>query len=109
MAATFVAILTALLLGYLMFQAEWLIKRQRRVWPLALHAAIVTLVAYLLLGTFHWRILFAIFLAQLVMDAIQVYFLSDSLASLLVDQFAKLAVLLAFVCCFRMRQTVVGG
>ena len=100
MAATFAVILTAHLLGYLIFQAEWLIRRQRRIWPLVVHAAIVTFVSYLLLGTLHWRILLAIFLTHLVMDAIKVYFLADSLTPLLIDHFVHLAILLGLACYF---------
>jgi hypothetical protein len=100
MAATFAAILTAHLLGYLIFQAEWMIDGRRRIWALVLHAAIVTLAAYLLLGSFHWQILLVIFLTHLVMDAIKVYFLADSLASLLLDHFVHLAILVGLTCGF---------
>jgi hypothetical protein len=100
MAETFVAILTAHLLGDFIFQTEWMIERKRWTWVLVLHAAIVALTSYLLLGTFHWRILLAILLTHFFMDAIQAHYLSGSLASSLVDQFVHLAVLLALAWCF---------
>jgi len=100
MAPTFAAILAAHLLGYLLFQAEWLIKQQRRTWTLVLHAAIVVSISYLLLGSFHWQILLVVFATHLVMDAIRVYVLSNSLASLLIDQFVHLTVVLALACYF---------
>lgn len=95
MATTFAAVLTAHLLGYLIYQAKWFVGRQRRIWALVLHAAVVTLASYLLLGTFHWKILLAIFLTHLVLGAIKVHFLSDSLTSLLVNESMCLAVLLS--------------
>ena len=100
MAATFAVLLAAQLLGYLIFHAQWLIRRQRRIWPLVAHAASVTLVSYLLLGTFHWQILLAIFLTHLGMDAVKAYFPSDSAAPLLIDLFVQLAVVLALACLF---------
>jgi hypothetical protein len=100
MAATFVALLTAHLLGDFIFQTEWMIERKRRIWVLVLHVAIVASASYLLLGTFHWRILLVILLTHFVMDAVKAYYLSGSLASLLADQFVHLAVLLALACYF---------
>ena len=107
MAETFVALLTAHLLGYFIFHPEWAIRRRRRIWALVLRAAIVTSASYVLLGTFHWRILSAILLANLVLAAIEVYGLSGSLASLLADQFAHFAVLVALACYFP--DTAKGG
>jgi hypothetical protein len=100
MVATFTAILAAHLLGYLLFQAEWLVKRQRRIWPLILHAAMVTSMSYLLLGTLHWQILFVVFAMHLVMDAIKVYFPSNPLASLPAGLFIALVLLLGLACGF---------
>jgi hypothetical protein len=100
MATTFAAVLTAHLLGYLIYQAKWFAGRQRWIWALALHAAVVTLASYLLLGTFHWQILLAIFLTHFVLGAIQACILSDSVTPLLVSEFVHLAVLLSLACYF---------
>lgn len=100
MAATFAAILTAHLLGYLIFQAGWLIDRQRRTWPIVIHAAIAAAMSYLLLGAFHWQILLVVFVMHLATDAIQTYFTSNSLASLLAGLFIPLALLIGLACWF---------
>jgi hypothetical protein len=93
MAATFAAILTAYLLADFIFQTKWTIDHKHQVWVLILHVAVVTSVSYILLGTFHWRILIVILLTHFVMDAIKVYGLSDSLGPFLADQFVHFAVL----------------
>jgi Protein of unknown function (DUF3307) len=100
MAATLAALLTAHLLGDFILQTDWMVGRKRRIWILVLHVVVVTSATYLLLGTFDWRILLAIFLTHFVMDAIKVYWLSDSLAPFLADQFVHLAVLAGLACCF---------
>ena len=97
MAATFAARLTAHLLGDFNLQTQWMVERKRRVRVLMLHAVTVTMATYLLLGAFHWRILLATLLTHFIMDAIKVYRLSDSLASLLADQFVHFAVVLGLV------------
>ena len=79
MPATFIAILTAHLLGDFVLQPAWLIEHKRRISFLFLHAAIVTLATYLLLGALHSPILLIIFLTHLSTDAIKVYLCSNSL------------------------------
>jgi len=100
MAATFAALLTAHLLGDFIFQTRWMIEHKRQVWVLALHVAAVTSASYVLLGTFHWRILLVILLTHFAMDAIKVYYLSDSLAAFLADQLVHLTVLAGLAYCF---------
>jgi hypothetical protein len=100
MAATLTAILAAHLLGYLIFQTKWLKGRQQRIWPIVLRAAIVASLSYMLLGSFHWQILLVVFLTHLVMGAIKMLFLSDSLASLLIDESVRLAVVITLAGCF---------
>lgn len=107
MATTFAAILAAHLLGYLICPAKWFTGRRRWIWMHVLHTAVVTLASYLLLGTFHWKILLVIFLTHLVLNAIKANFLSDSLTSLLVSEFVHLAVLLSLSGCFP--DTASGG
>lgn len=93
MPATFLAILTAHLLGDFILQPAWMIERKRQISILFLHAAVVTLASYLLLGAFHPAILLVILLTHLGIDAIKVYLLPNSLGPFLADQFMHLAVL----------------
>jgi hypothetical protein len=98
MVATFTALFAAHLLGDFVFQTEWMVTRKRRPRVLALHVSIVAAASYLLLGTFDWRILLAIFTTHFAIDAVKVHYFPDSLAPLLVDQFLHLAVLLGLAC-----------
>jgi hypothetical protein len=100
MAATFIAILTAHLLGYLLFQAGWLIHRQPRIWPLVLHSGLVTSMSGLLLGSLHWQALLAIFLTHVLMDAIKAYFPAKPFTALPAGLFITLALLLGLACVF---------
>ena len=100
MTATFCAILTAYLLGSLVLQAEWSIGRTRPVWRPVLQGAVVTAMSCLFLGTFQWRILFAILLAVVVMAAIEARLSPDSGALFLVNQCLHVAVLLGLALCF---------
>jgi hypothetical protein len=100
MAATLTALLTAHLLGDFVMQPNWMIERKRRIHILLLHALVIVLVSYLLLGVFHWRILLAIFFTHLAMDTLKVYLLSDGLVPFLTDQLAHLGILLGLACYF---------
>jgi hypothetical protein len=100
MPATFIAILTAHLLGDFILQPAWMIERKRQVLILALHAAVVAMASYLLLGTFHSAILLVIFLTHFCFDAIKIYLLSNSLGPFLSDQFMHLAVLVGLAVYF---------
>src|SRR5271166_3516357 len=100
MAATFSAILTAYLLGNFVFHTEWVLKRERRIGTVVLHAAAITLASYLLLGAFHWRILAAILLTHLIAKTIQAGSRSDSLALFLGIHCAILAVCLGLAIYF---------
>ena len=100
MIETFAALLTAHLLVDFVFQARWTVERKRRSGALLLHAAFVALVSYLLLGTWDWRILPAILLTQVVMDAIHARWSSEALAPFVADQGVRLAVLLGLAYCF---------
>jgi len=100
MSETFAAILTAHLFGDFVFQTDWMARWKRRIPVLALHAAIVAALSCLSLGSFDWRIPLTVFLTHSAVDGIKARFCRDSLASLLADQFAHLAVLLALACRF---------
>jgi hypothetical protein len=99
MAETFCALLTAYLLGTFVLPGR-MSQRTRPVWPLALHAAMVTATSYLLLGTFHWRILLAVLLMPVVMAGVRALWRSDSITAFLVDQSLRLVVLLGLAFCF---------
>jgi hypothetical protein len=100
MAETFVAILTAHLLGDFVLQTSWMVEHRRHLGVLLLHGTVVTLAAGLLMGSFHLPILLAILLTHLAMDAIKAYLMSDSLVPFLIDQLVHLAVLVALACLF---------
>jgi len=100
MPATFIAILTAHLLGDFILQPAWMIEHKRRISILFLHAAVVTLASYLFLGTFHSAILLIILLTHLGIDAIKVYLCSNSLGPFLADQFIHIAVLVGLAIYF---------
>jgi hypothetical protein len=100
MPATFCAILTAYLLANFVLQPQRIIERGPPVWRLLLHAASITSASYLLLGTFHWRILLAILLTVAILGAIKVHKPSDSAGSFLVNQCAHVIVLVGLACYF---------
>ncbi len=107
MAGTLTAILTAHLLGCFISQTAWMAGRKHRIWAPVLSAAIVTSASYLLLGSFHWQILLAIFLAHLTLDAIESSRPLLSLAALLAIQLSHFAVLLGLA--FRFPRAAQSG
>jgi len=100
MPATFLALLTAHLLGDFILQPSWMIERKRRISILLLHAVVITLASYLFLGTFYSAILLIIFLTHLGIDAIKVYLCSNSLGPFLADQSLHIAVLVGLAVYF---------
>ncbi|MDF1577312.1 MAG: DUF3307 domain-containing protein [Desulfurivibrionaceae bacterium] len=88
MTETFLAIITAHLLGDFVLQTGWMVARKKKFPVLFLHAAIVTLVSALLLGGWHWPILSAIFFLHLTIDAIKVNLTDDSWPPFIIDQCA---------------------
>lgn len=106
-AETLTAIFTAHLLGGFIAQTAWKLAPERRTEGALLSSGIVTLASYLLLGSFHWQILLAIFLTHMATDVIALHHPSDSLPALLTDQFIHLAVLLGLA--FRFPGAAQGG
>ncbi len=100
MVATFAAILTAFLLGSLIYHSGRTTSRAHPLWSPTLHATVVSLVAYLLLGNFHWPILLCLFLTQAGLHAIGLHRPSASLAPWLALHFVNLGLLLALAYCF---------
>ena len=95
MALTFTAIFTAYLLGCFISQTAWAPGARRTIQAALRSSAIITLAAYLLLGSFQWQVLFAIFLTLAATGVIRVYRPSESLAALLAVQLTHTAVLIA--------------
>ena len=100
MAETFVAILTAHLIGDFIFQTEGMIKRKREWSIFLLHIVIVTITTYLLIGSFHWPILAAILLTHFIIDVAKVYWMKDSCLSFVIDQGSHLLVLIGLALLF---------
>ncbi len=97
---TFLILFTAHVFTDFVFQPRKILANKHRVWGLLLHILIVTAIVYLLLGVFHWQILAGVFISYLFMDTIKVYFLSDALTPLLIDQFVHIAALLGLALYF---------
>jgi hypothetical protein len=93
MADTFLALFAAHLIADFPLQTNWMLRRKKNPIVLLLHIAIVTAVTLILLGGAPWRPLVILASAHLVMDAIKVHLLKDTLTSFLVDQFVHLLVI----------------
>lgn len=94
MVSAFCELLTAYLLGNFIFPTEWISKRTRPIWSVAVSGAVVTLTSYLLLGTFHWRILVLLLLTHVAITATGAHATSDSAGSFLVGQCVHFVVVL---------------
>jgi len=93
MMETFLALLTAHLLADFPLQPGWMIQRKKHPAVLGLHIVLVGGVAILTLGGWPVTLLVILVVTHLVMDAIKVYVLKDSLHSFVVDQVVHLAVI----------------
>jgi len=100
MAETFIAILTAHLIGDFIFQTKGMIERKRDLRTLFLHIVLVTITTYIILGSFHWQILAVIFLTHFIIDTIKLYWMKDSFWSFVVDQGSHLIVMLTLASVF---------
>ncbi|GAA0525533.1 hypothetical protein FHS83_001949 [Rhizomicrobium palustre] len=94
MADTLLALVAAHLIADFPAQGEWLLRRKKNPLYLLLHIAIVIAAAILVLGAAPWPLLAILAGTHLVMDALKVHVLKDTLASFLIDQFVHLAVIL---------------
>src|SRR5690348_10723114 len=93
MMETFLALLTAHLIADFPLQPGWMILRKKHPAILGLHIMLVGGVAILTLGDWPVTLLVILVATHLVMDAIKVYILKDSLRSFVVDQVVHLAVI----------------
>jgi hypothetical protein len=97
---TLLALLTAHLVADFPLQPDWMIRRKRNPLVLLLHGLVVTGTAALALGGWPAEVLAILVGTHLVMDAIKVYVLRDSLGSFTVDQVVHLAVIVALAVAF---------
>lgn len=93
MTDTLLVLLAAHLIADFPFQTGWLLQRKRKPVILLLHVVIVAVVTAGLLGGTPWVLLATLTATHLVMDAIKVYFLKDTLKAFLGDQLFHLAVI----------------
>jgi hypothetical protein len=91
---TLLALIAAHLVADFAFQPEWLLRRKRNWAVLLLHTLIVVATAALFLGGTPWRLLAILAVTHLIMDAIKVHVLKDTLRSFFADQFVHLAVMI---------------
>lgn len=92
---TLLALLVAHLVADFPLQPAWMIRHKRHPAVLGLHALIVVGTAALALGGWPGALLLILVGTHLVMDAVKVYLLQDSLGSFTVDQVVHLVVILA--------------
>ena len=97
---TLLALLVAHLVADFPLQPDWMIRRKRNPAVLILHGLVVTGTAALALGGWPGELLLILVGTHLVMDAIKVYVLKDSLTSFTLDQLVHLAVILALALAF---------
>tara|TARA_R110000796_G_scaffold19709_3_gene59143 strand:- start:982 stop:1704 length:723 start_codon:yes stop_codon:yes gene_type:complete len=92
--------LTAHLIADFPLQPDWLIRRKRHFMVLLAHAAIVAGVAIFLLGGWPITLLLILIGTQIVMDAIKVYLLPDTLRAFLLDQAVHITVIVGLAVSF---------
>ena len=94
-AETFVALLTAHLIGDFIAQNDWMVANKKRVDVLLLHVLVVTIITALILGVWNWPILAITFATHLMSDTVKVRLTKDSLPAFAADQLFHIAVALA--------------
>lgn len=99
---TFLALLTAHLLGDFVLQTDGMVARKRHPGILLLHAGIVTLLSAVFLGSLHHWVLLSVFLLHLGIDALKSYLMPDTLRPFVLDQGLHLTVLAALAIGFPM-------
>jgi hypothetical protein len=96
----FTLLLAAHLLADFPLQNDWLIARKKRPPFLVGHALVVGATAALLLGGTPWLLLALLVFTHLLMDAIKVYLLKDTLPYFLLDQGVHIAVIAGLAIAF---------
>jgi len=93
MTDTLLALFAAHLLADFPFQSDWLLRHKQNPAVLLLHMFIVACTAAFILGVAPWPLLAILAGTHLLMDAIKVYALKDTLRSFFIDQFTHLIVI----------------
>lgn len=107
MSETFLALLAAHLVADFPLQPGWMVRHKRNPAVLALHVVAVGVVTILAIGTWPTSLLLILVTTHLVMDAVKVYVLEDSLGSFTLDQAVHLLVIVGLAVFFP--QTVAQG
>jgi len=100
MAETLFILLTAHFLGDFVLQTEWVVQRKKQLKVQLMHAALVTVVSALMLGSAHMTLLAILFLSHLAMDALKVYLLPNGIYMFLLDQLVHIGVICALAYTF---------
>lgn len=90
---TLLALLTAHVIADFPLQTPWILRNKHNPLVLLLHIAIVAVTAVVLLGSAPLMLLAVLAATHLLMDAVKVYLLKDTLASFLADQLVHLGVI----------------
>jgi hypothetical protein len=107
MSETFLALLAAHLVADFPLQPGWLVRHKRNPAVLGLHAVAVSVVTILAIGTWPTALLLILVTTHLVMDAVKVYLMEDSLFSFTFDQVVHLLVIVGLAIAFP--QTLAHG
>jgi len=100
MMETLLSLLAAHVLGDFVFQTDTMSRQKRNLLVLLGHVLIVTALSLLLLGNLHGPIVLTLFALHLLIDAIKVYLVGDTLPSFLLDQGLHLLVILVLAAIF---------
>ncbi|MEN8136742.1 MAG: DUF3307 domain-containing protein [Thermodesulfobacteriota bacterium] len=93
MAETFLAIITAHLLGDFVLQSNRMIKYKKNFCVLFSHVSIVTMFSAIFLGLFNWQILSSILILHMMIDAIKINISDDSSSAFAIDQVVHILIL----------------
>lgn len=104
---TLLALTFAHLAADFVFQTDRLVALKTKAWGMALHIAIVVILAGLALGTLDPLLLGIIFMTHLAMDVIKTRWMGKSLTAFLTDQAVHMAVIFALAVC--LPQTATQG
>jgi hypothetical protein len=100
MVETLFILLTAHFLGDFVLQTEWVVQRKKQLKVQLMHAALVTMVSALMLGSAHMTLLAILFFSHLAMDTLKVYLLPNGIYMFLVDQLVHIGVMCALAYTF---------
>ncbi len=107
MSETFLALLAAHLVADFSLQPDWMVRRKRHPGVLGLHAVSVGLATILALGAWQPWLLLILITSHVILDAIKVHLLPDTLTAFTADQVIHLAVIGGLAVVFP--QTVARG